>query len=58
MLAEVVIDTSAAKPVTSVGPAAPARSEGAAASAAAAAEPARPPRRAAAGSPTSTPCAR
>src|SRR5450755_2707171 len=45
MLAGVVIDTSAAKPVTSVGPAAPARGEGAAAFAAAAAEPARPPRR-------------
>ena len=45
MLAGVVIDTSAAKPVTSVGRAAPARGEGAAAFAAAAAEPARPPRR-------------
>ena len=43
MLAGVVIDTSAAKPVTSVGLAAPARGEGAAAFAAAAAEPARPP---------------
>ena len=45
MLAGVVIDTSAAKPVTSVGRAAPARGEGAAAFAASAAEPARPPRR-------------
>ena len=45
MLAEVVIDTSAAKPVTSVSLAVPARGEGAAAFAAAAAEPARPPGR-------------
>ena len=45
MLAGVVIDTSAAKPATSFGLAAPAPGEGAAAFAAAAAEPARPPRR-------------
>ena len=45
MLAGVVIDTSAAKPVARAGPAAPARGEGAAASAAAATEPARPPQR-------------